>query len=212
MNYLEICRRTNAIVGFQGTISSVAASGYQETLTTAVRDAFEDIQRYRKDWDWMKATRTINVSSVKEEYTLEELWSGDTVDLSEYRYINYDYDRLQEIAYDQYVGMDFRSPGLPRLYSTIPWSKNLLISPLDTVYTLNLHYIKTLQELRSNIDVPRLPVRHHQLIVYMAVMKLSTFIGNATLYDTYSDATATAMGQLLREENPYREVRKRPIA
>jgi hypothetical protein len=212
MTYLELCKRTNSIVGFQGVISSVTATGYQETLTTAVRDAFEDIQRYRSDWDWMKATRDINVGSSSNSYTLTTLWAGSTVDLSEYRYILYDYKEMREYWYDDYQTVEWTNSGKPRYYAVEPNGKDLVISPVDATYTLQLHYMLTLQELSANGDIPRLPLRHHQLIIYMAIMKLSTFIGNATLYDTYSVKAAEGLGQLLREENPGKEIRKRPLA
>lgn len=213
MTYLDICRRVNDIVGFQGTINTVDTTGYQSTLTTAVKDAYEDIQRYRKDWDWMKKNRTINIASGTDFYTLEELWAGETVDLAEYRYINYDYKRMRELGYDAFELIDWSDwESEPKEYAINPQDKSLLISPVDQVYTLDLYYISTLQELANNGDVPILPARHQQLIVYSAILKLSTFVGNATLYDTYSVKTAEGMGQLMREENPYREIRKRPIA
>lgn len=212
MNYLELCRRTNSIVGFQGVVSSVDATGYQETLTTAVRDAYKDIQRYRKDWDWMKKNKTVNVGDAQDEYTLQELWGEDTVDLAEYRYINYEGRRLPELDFDMYHLSDWTDRKEPRLYSINPAGKSLLVSPLDAVYQVDLFYIRTLHELSGNNDTPLLPERHQQLIIYMAIVKISTFIGNGTLYDMYTHEAAKGMGQLMREENPYREVRKRPIA
>lgn len=214
MNYLEICRRTNDIVGFQSDVASVDTTGYQATLTAAVKDAYEDIQRYRPDWNFMKAKRSINVSNLATEYSLETLWAGDTVDLAEWQYINYDYRRLGFIHYDTFVLTDFSGYNNkePRGWSVVPATKDLLITPVDQVYTLEAHYIRTLHELSGNNSVPILPKRFHQLIVYSAIMKLSTFVGNLTLYDTYSMKTSMLMGQLMREENPAKVVRKRPLA
>ncbi len=77
---------------------------------------------------------------------------------------------------------------------------------------MEIHYIRSLDELVANGTIPVLPLRHHQLIIYGAITKLSTFIGNGTLFDTYSMKYAEGMGQLMREENPVKTIRKRPIA
>lgn len=220
MNFLTICQRVHNIVGYQGQFTSVNVTGYQATLVAAVKDAYEDIQRYRTDWDWIKAQRDINVVAGTNIYTLDDLWGGvvDSADLSQYRYINYHsprrVERLIYVDYDAYVLMDFTNwnDKEPRLWSVRPWDKALVISPVDGNYTLEMHYLRDLHELVSNTDEPILPPRHHQLLVYGAIMKLSTFTGDPTLFDTYSTKYAIEMGQLMREENPVKTVRKRPIA
>ena len=217
MNYLTICQRVHDIVGFQGQFTSVQATGYQAVVTQAVKDSYEDVQRYRAEWNWLKASKDINVSDLADVYTLEDLWgAGFTPDLAAYRYINW-YDgtrkfRLREIHYDRFILMDFPEPHQPRLYTVRPWDKALLISPVDQVYTLDLNYTLTLDQLVNNTDEPKIPLRHQQAIVYAAVMKVSTYTGDPTLYDTYSVKYAEEMGQLMREENPARWVTKRPIA
>lgn len=218
MNYLSLCQRVHEIAGFQGQFTSVDVTGYQSVITQAVKDAYEDIQRYRKEWNWLKSTRTINVSDAATEYTIEELWAGATPDFAEYRFIDYHRARgifrLIEVPYDAFVLMDFSSWGNkePYYWSSRPWDKALLISPVDQVYTLDLHYTKKLDVLKVNTDVPKIPDRHHQLIVYGALMKVSTFMGNPTLYDTYNVKYSEELGQLMREENPAVRVIKRPIA
>jgi len=214
MNFLEISRRTSDIVGFQGTVSSVSATGYQATLNQAVSDAYEDIQRYRSDWDFRKRHKSINVSSSANSYTLADLWGLDTPDLATWEYINYDYRRMGRLTYDSYIITDYSAytAQKPTLFSIEPYTNSLLIAPVDQVYTLDAHYILKLDELSGNTAIPILPERHHMLIVYGAVMKLSTFVGNATLYDTYSLMYTQELGQLMREENPAKKVRKRPVA
>lgn len=219
MQYLTICQRVHDLIGYQGQFTSVQATGYQATITRAVQDAYEDIQRYRVDWQWLKNVRNINVSDASDEYTIDELWGAGNLphDFSSYRYINWTKDnrtrRLIEVPYDAYMLMDFENFGSyePRLWSYKPWDKSLLISPVDKVYTLELHYLKTLDRLTNNTDVPLIPERHQQAIIYGAVMKLSTFTGDPTLFDTYSVKYAEELGQLMREENPRKVVTKRPI-
>ena len=220
MNYLSICQRVHEIAGFQGQFNTVDTTGYQAVITQAVQDAYEDIQRYRPEWQFTKLRRDVNVSDAATEYPLDELWgTTETSDLASYRYINW-YDsaksrnhRLIEINYDtwQFQKTD-RNPGEPRAWAMRPWDKALLITPVDKVYTLTIHYVRDLDELTQNTSVPLIPQRHHQLIVYGALLKVSTFIGNPTLFDTYSLKYAEEMGQLMREENPARVVTKRPIA
>lgn len=214
MNFLTISRRVNDIVGFQGTVSSTSATGYQATLNQAVKDAYEDIQRYRSDWDFRKRHKTINVASTANSYTLASLWGTATPDLATWEYINYDYKRLPQHTYDSYIIQDLSTYTAqePTGFAIEPYTNSLLIYPVDGVYSMDAHYIRKIHELSGNSSVPILPERHHMLIVYGAVMKLSTFVGNQTLYDTYSLAYSQEMGQLLREENPVKRVRKRPVA
>jgi hypothetical protein len=218
MNYLQICQRVHDIAGFQGQFNTVQTSGYQAVITTSVKDAYEDVQRYRPEWNYLKTHRDINVSDASDEYLLTDLWTlGETPDLAAYRHINW-YDpatdrafRLIEVPYDNFILMKFPEPHQPRLYSVRPWDKALLISPVDQVYTLDLHYTKALHQLVNNTDEPLVPVRHRQIIIYGALMKISTYTGNPTLFDTYSIKYAESMGQLMREENPARRVTKRPV-
>lgn len=214
MDFLTICQRVNNVVGFQGNVTSVDATGYQQVLTQAVKDAYQDIQRYRTDWDFQKRSRSVNVSDAKREYTIAELFYPDTADLEIWEYINYDHRRLSFLPYELYQLIDFdeKNGGKPQFWSLEPASNNLLVGKLDKVYTLNINYIRTLDVLVSNSSVPIIPERHHQLIVYMAIMKLATFVGNLTLYDTYSQKVAIELPQLMREQNPAKRVQKRPIA
>lgn len=213
MNYLDLCKRVNDLVGFQGVVTSTDTTGYQKVLTGSVRDAWEDIQRYRQEWDFMRGHRQVNVGPTANYYTLDTLWGVDSEDLSQWLHVNYDKDRLIQLSYDTYESMDFGEESYkPQYYAIDPVTKGLHISPVDAVYTLDVYYIRELQTLVNNSDIPVLPERFHMAIVYGAVVKLSTFVGNATLYDMYSLKYGEIMGQLMREENPPKFIRKRPVA
>lgn len=217
MNYLALCQRVNDVVGFQGQVNSVATDGYQAVLTTSVKEAYEDIQRYRKDWDWLRGTKEVNVGPGTEEYTLETLWGSSTPDLAEYYYITYvdsngKTQPLKRYTYDSVQLLEDEDPSEPRWFTNDPVTQALIINPVDVNYTLKIYYFKKLHQLTANTSIPLLPDRHHQLIVYGAVMKLSSYVGNATLFDTYSVKYAEELGQLMREKNPAKTIRKRPIA
>lgn len=216
MNFLSICQRTHDIVGFQGQFTSVQATGFEAVLVTAVQDTYQDVQRYRTEWDWLRQTRQINVSDVKTVYTLDELWGADTPDLASYLYINWTsarrIQRLRQIHYDDFQFLVDPQPGDPRAWTYDLQTMNLEITPVDQVFTLDLYYTKSLDALLNNIDVPLIPDRHHQILVYGACMKLSTFVGNPTLYDTYAIKYAEELAQLMRESNPVKRVTKQPVA
>ena len=216
MNFLSICQRTHDIVGFQGQFTSVQATGFEAVLVTAVQDTYQDVQRYRTEWDWLRQTRQINVSDVKTVYTLDELWGAETPDLASYLYINWSsprrIQRLRQIHYDDFQFLVDPQPGDPRAWTYDLQNFNLEITPVDQVFTLDLYYTKSLDALLNNIDVPLIPDRHHQILVYGACMKLSTFVGNPTLYDTYAIKYAEELAQLMRESNPVKRVTKQPVA
>lgn len=214
MNFLDICKRVNNLVGFQGVLTSVSPTGYQAVLVNAVKDAWEDIQRHRVDWDFMRATKSVNVDGSQNYYSLDQLWGTAEPDLGNWLYVSYDYQRLMQLSYDAYEGEDFTAwtGHKPYLYAIDPATKGLYISPVDANYTLDIYYTKELQNLTTATQVPWLPERYHQAIVYGAVVKLATFVGNPTLHDTYALKYDQIMGSLMREENPPKFVRKRPVA
>ena len=220
MTYLQICQRVHEIAGFQGQFTSVQATGYQAILTQAVRDAYEDVQRYRSDWHWMHVNKDINVDNLKDRYEISDLFGAGDIPFADYLYINWYKPsttrrvRLKEVPYDAFLFISFTDEQTkePRLWTQEPTGKALVISPVDQVYTLDLHYIRALDDLTSNTQEPIVPARFHQILVYGALMKLSTYIGNPTLYDEYSVKYAEILGQLMREENPAKTVRKRPVA
>ena len=220
MNYLQICQRVHDIAGFQGQFTGVTATGYQAVLTAAVREAYEDVQRYRAEWNWLKQNRTINVDGTKDVYTLSDLFGATvTVDLADYRYINWTKDsesrarRLQQVEWDTFQLMKFSDEGdRPHYWTYDPANFDLYLGHLDALYQLDLFYTLDLDILVKNTQVPLIPNRHHNIIVYGACMKLATFVGQPTLFDTYSVKYAEELGQLMRETNPPKTVTKRPIA
>ena len=214
MNFLTICKRVNDIAGFQGVVTSVTPTGYQAVLVQAVKDAYEDIQRFRTEWDFMHKKKSVNVSNATNYYSLADLWGAETPDLAVWRHVNYDYERLTEYSYEAYelVDQEDYEGGEPRFYSIDPATNGLYVSKLDQLYTLEIYYTSTFDELTTATQIPAIPERFHQAIVYGAVMKLATYVGNPTLFDTYARQYAEAMGQLMREQNPPKFVRKMPVA
>ena len=220
MTYLQICQRVHDIAGFQGQFTSVQATGYQAILTTAVRDTYQDIQRYRKDWWFMQVNKDISVDETKTRYEISDLFGVGDIPFGDYQYINWyktgttRRTRLIEVPYHEFQFFSFtdNQSKEPRLWTQEPFGKALVISPVDTNYTLDLHYIREIDDLSSNSQEPIIPARFHQALVYGALIKLSTYIGNPTLFDEYSMKYAEIMGQLMREENPAKHVIKRPIA
>lgn len=190
------------------------ASGYQAVITQAVTDTYEDIQRYRDDWDFLQAQKTIAVGPSQDIYPLATLWGTETPDLARWKHINYDYRRLQEMEWNTYELYDFSNwtGQKPIYWAWRPYDYALCISPVGTNYSLEMYYYKELDILTLNTSVPIIPTRHHQLLVYGALMKVASYLGNMTLFDTYSIKYAEELGQLMREANPPKRIYKRPIA
>jgi len=212
MNYLQMCQRVHDIAGYQGTFNSVDATGYQTVITRAVQDAYEDIQRLRDDWDFLQGERTVSVGPSQNVYTLAELFGTDTIDLAHWKYVIYDYRRLQEMTWDLYNLTNFANwSGEPHSWAWRPYDRALMLSPVKENSNITIYYIKELDELTLNTSEPTLPKRHHQCIIYGALMKVATYLGNVTLFDMYAQLYAQELNQLMREANPPKSITKRPI-
>lgn len=210
MNYLQLCQRVHDIAGFQGQFASVDSLGYQAVVARAVEDAYEDIQRYRDDWDFLQAQKDITIGPSQQIYTLSQLGASD---LSIWKYINFNYRRMQEMTHELWSLQDYSnwSGQEPLYWAWRPSDRALCISPVAENSVCTMYYIRTLHALTLNTSVPIIPERHQQLIVYGALMKMSTYLGNMTLFDTYSIKYAEGLGQLMREANPPKSITKRPI-
>ena len=211
MNYLQLCQRVHDIAGFQGQFNSVSATGYQAVIVRAVQDAYEDIQRYRDDWDFLQKRKVVGVGPSQSVYTLADLGLEN---LQQYKYVNFNSRRMMEMEFETYQLYDFSnwSTHQPHYWSWEYATMDFYISPVGENYDIEINYIDELDTLSINTDTPRILSRHHQCIVYGALMKVGTYLGKMTLYDMYAIKYAEALGQLMRESNPPKRITKRPIA
>ena len=217
MNFLQLCQEVNTYMGFQGSVTSVASvTGYQLRLIQEVKKSWIDIQTERPDWDFLRKVVDFNVTAGTEEYSLETIFGTADHDFGvwETESILYNYNPLKYINYDTFLTYDSsgNTGSTPDYYTIHPRTKSLIFNPLDTTYEINAGYFQTPQILTLDTDVPVVLPKHHWIILYKAAMGLSTFVGNATLYQDASFNYSKAWGNLMRDENPAKQIIMRPLA
>jgi hypothetical protein len=200
--------------GYQGTLSTVTATGYQATLVNIVANAWVDIQNLRSEWDFLKDNVTLATTIGKSEYTISDIFTTLESNVGKYRGIlGPDQERLRHITHDRYVLDDISNEdsGTIVKYAVHPTTQSLWFNPPDTSTNLDIHYWKKPQVLSVNTDVPLCPTEFHYAIVYQALVDLGIFMGNSDLYTGYGVKASSLVGDLLRHQNPSKSIKTRPL-
>ncbi len=188
--FLELCQEARALSGVAGTgpASVLTATGIELRIVNYVKNAWIDIQAHPKKWKWMLGDylpvggNPLQTIAATEEYVLTDV---NTIRTNTFRsYLTAtgttDRQRMKWVPWNQFRnsfqmytgGADSR----PTVATRNPGSGNLILYPTpDAVYSIEFEYQKTPQILAANADVPELPARYHQLIVYEALKRF----GNA---------------------------------
>ena len=203
MNYLKICQTVDTLSGVQGTINDTAnPTGIQAVITESVRDAWLFIQGYRRHWTFMVDRVYFNTIPGQEAYTPAEVFANETEeDLGVYlrEQVFHDHKNIPYVEIASFPYIDNSQPGRVTWFTVEPSSNNLHISLPDDNYRLDLYYTRDSQVLEASTDVPKLPKRYHQLIVYKALETFSTYLGNPELHAKSAQQSDTLMGGLMRE-------------
>lgn len=222
MNYLQLCQAVRNRIGLQGVgpTTVVAPTDVEADIVSAVRDAWIDIQNFRADWDWMRAvgeswslvtgTTTYSTTDIAGPSNRVRRWVPDTLWLDD----GSNKRLLYEMDYEEFEYTHKNDSGnVQPSHFTVRRSDNAIILPSpDSTYTCYIDYWKKAQDLSGNTDTPELPSHWHNLIIYLAVQKLSASIASATTQFEFGQAYAVMMGQLMREQLKKKRMKARGIA
>lgn len=193
MTFLELCAAAavdSGLVADTNTITAVTAqTGRKARIVRAVVQAWEDIQKARNDWIFMRGQFTASLVVGQSSYTAAELGIA-----SRFRSFVRDADAegfLPHYLYDSAIGVSDQT-GLAEIsdamwqmaygrgeqtnsrpvdYALVGSSFNLGPPPDDT-YTIKGWYRKAPQTLAADADEPDLPSHHHSVIKWKAIMDL----------------------------------------
>jgi hypothetical protein len=191
--FLELCQK---VARESGTISGTAPAsviGQTDRLSKVVhwtRDAWTAIQNARGSWLWMRREFSGTTSAGIARYTPAAFSLGDhgrwltDQPLADYfpmsAYLQSaganDEGLIQEIPfnlwrtrYDRGIQVNAR----PSSYAVSPLD-DLCLGPVpDGTYVIKGEYVKTPQILSANGDIPEMPARFHDAIVWKAVLLLA---------------------------------------
>jgi hypothetical protein len=197
MTYLEICQRiaqeSGVISGTQPT-SVVGQNGKLKAIVGWGAEAYNMIQRERRDWRWLEGAFSGVTVAAQQRYTAANLgittrFSSWVIKPTQERYSVSAYltsaGRAEEYwlvwrEWDDFNNtMMFGAPaddtGKPAYFSVDPDDKIVLWPTPDAVYTLRGRYRKAIQQLAANTDTPEMPEENHMAIVWQGVMLMGTY-------------------------------------
>lgn len=218
-SFIELARNVRSKVGMQGTgPASVSASGAEEDIVSAVRDAWIDIQNSRPDWRWMRSRVTFNTAVGTEEYLLSDiftgayrhkLWREDTL----YVLDNGKKSKKRYREYDDFIYRHANDTTNSKIseFTIVPESDALLFNSPDGIYPITIDYQKSPQILDLDADIPELPQYYHLLIEYAAVEKYCAAVGSHSIYQQYASQHVAMWGQVTRTHLPPKKITVRGL-
>ena len=187
MNYLQICQKVRQECGIAGIgpTTVLEQTGENQRIVTWVATAWNDIQVMRQQWRWLWAETVQPLTADGRIYNPAIEW-GLTVN-------DWDYDSVK--LYNTSIGIademflvfcpwdSFKQlytwgavqTQRPTVYSKQPDDSIIFNFKLDIPYTFHANYWATPTALELDADIPSLPVRYHDLIVWRACMAYAEY-------------------------------------
>lgn len=186
----QVASESGTISGTQP--SSVAnQTGRLGKIVQWTKDAWISIQTSHSTWRWMRGEFEGPTIANQQRYDGSDFGVTDrfadwicTFDQTEDRFSMHDPDigvsdegRLVYLDWDTFYTTQLRgaqTAGKPYYFSIDPEGKLALSPKPDKAYIVRGPYLKDVQELSANGDIPEMPARFHRLIVEAALMYLGT--------------------------------------
>lgn len=227
--FLQLCQRVHryARIGEDAPGSApVTVNGQRGVLAEIVgwvQDASDDIQADQDDWRFREGSaivlvpsgaRTVDVSS--SSATDYDTWRPYTGDLCRRHILAHynsqgsaDQQPVWFVEWDQWRGGMYErgsagdTTGKPTHFTVRPDGLLRLYPTADAPVVLTLAYRKAVQPLLADNDVPILPVRHHDAIVWRALMYYAdTRDKTQEPYAKWERRRKQAMQRLYRDQLP----------
>lgn len=168
MTFLELCQRLRQEVGAAGNGPSAVTSqnGEYKRIVDWVVQAWREIQLDRERWFFAWAQGSVAVTTEFRDYSPPsdfQVWDGDTLYLGS--------QKLQPMAWEKFKTQhrEDSQAAVPTAITQLPNGNFRLDTTPKQAGLLTLDYYRTPQSLSDAIDIPRLPVDYHMLIVYRAM-------------------------------------------
>ena len=186
MNRLQLAQRLHADCGVSGNApaTTLNQTGELGRLVNWIDSAWNEIQLFRPNWDWMLDSVSFQTVAGQYEYTPTQAGVASTLadwKLDSFR--NYltsagigSEQYMNEMTYGRFRDYYLFSTRVTSLAQPLdvavrPQNKNLLLgSPPDQVYTVVGEYYKLPTVLTADADTPNMPERYHMAIVYRAMI------------------------------------------
>lgn len=206
MNYLRIMQLTDMACGLQGDIDTVNnLKDIQVNIAEFVNLAYYDVQVMRDDWKFMQRTLVTSVSQIDPTVL--------NASVGKWGKVYYSNREVRFVPYDEYLTSDWTvTSGPPKMYTIVPETNQVVFNNLDNFYAIKARYVTVPDVLEADSDVPILPIRFHNILVYKAASDFGSWLGNSEIEDRNMTKYDTLLLQLKRSEIPSKMVNIVPMA
>ena len=191
MTFLDLCKYTRQEAGIAGIgpLSVLNQIGELDRIISWVKQAYEDVQDYKIDWEFLRndfsfvCTNTVSTYP-KTSVTNFANWKKDSFRI----YLGTTDDEQWLDCIDWTIFRDSRLKGAsrnvigrPTEFSIKP-DKSLVFWPMpDNNYIVNGEYYRTAHVMVNDTDTPIFD-RLHMVIVFNAVMRYASYVESPTLF------------------------------
>ncbi|PWE56767.1 hypothetical protein DEM27_10415 [Metarhizobium album] len=219
MTFLELVQRA----AFEsGTVSGV---GQPPTVVEQVgrlrhfvqwtASAYTAIQNRRPSWLWLRDEFQANLTANQQRYggsdlsldRLAEFVTAQPLSIYQTSVGVSDESLLDGKTWDEFykaylVGPNRDQTGKPQVFTMDAAGRLVFFPKPDATYTLRGAYRKTPQVLAANADVPEMPARFHELIVWKALLLLAEFDESLNQLPLWNAEYNRMMSELESEQLP----------
>jgi len=187
VNFLQLAQKVREQAGISGD-GPLAVTGQTAILAKIVNwvnEAWREIQGMSTEWWWLWNIHTFNTSSAKGDYTDAEMaiTDKDRLDRTTVRIYKQSLGRTDEgfipfIEYQAWLaryGAGTVDDNRPTCFTELPNGTTRFYPAPDDVYVVTFDYYRAITQMATNIDVPALPVRYHDLIWGVALRKYAEY-------------------------------------
>lgn len=201
MNFLQLCKRLRQEVGAagDGPAAVTGQHGEYQRLIDWVRQAWLEIQQEQHEWRFNWAEASIELDAGFREYSPPadlDRWDAATLRVHDRRLCETPWTIFRE---------RFREDSDREWPSTITRIPNgnlrMDTSPAQLSW-LTFEYWRTPQELKANIDEPRLPEQYHMVIVYRAMLAYALYENAPEVATAAREGETKIMAEMMRRELP----------
>jgi hypothetical protein len=193
MNFLDLCKRAHTESGLSGAGPStvIGQTGVTARMIRYVEREWRRIQGLHDHWYFMRNQVSVSTVIGQREYDPAVDWLIDDFDLpytDTFKFTD-NTGKLRFIDWNTWTASNYDvasvvQPGKPGAFTWSPQLEIITDRNPDAAYQIQLEYHRAPQSLVMDTDVPIMPARFHDLIVYAAVMRFAKFDKDMELLQT----------------------------
>lgn len=223
--YLELvkdaARESGTVPGYSAISSAVGQTGRVALFAAWVNQAYRDIQNKRDDWRWLTAEFEGTAINGVDTFAASDL----SIDVDRFSHWIIPNDGLEhftcyptadgvseEAFLIQRTWQDFRRrfkmgteaavAGRPSHFAISPRDEVVLYPIPDADHVLKGSYYKGPQVLAADSDIPEMPRRYHDAIMWGALVHMCTYDESFAQIQIYQGRYDMALSSMISENTP----------